>query len=225
MGLYTRFVLPRLIDLAMRNKDAAQLRSKVIPAARGAVLEVGVGSGLNLPFYTTAVTHLYAVDPSFELLKMARPKADRAPFPVEFLNHSAERTPLPDGKVDTAVVTWSLCSIPDAPAALREVRRVLKPDGTLIFVEHGLSSDPPVQAWQNRINPIWRRVAGGCNLNRKIDDLISSAGFSIKELRTTYLPGPRPMAYTYEGLAHPAEGGLQGDEGGAGCHQRSSPFR
>ncbi|MGH9320117.1 MAG: class I SAM-dependent methyltransferase [Vicinamibacteria bacterium] len=189
----------------MKNKDAAELRSKVIPAARGVVLEVGVGSGLNIPFYTAAVSRLYAVDPSMELLNMARQKAGGAPFPIDFLNHTAERMALADRDVDTAVVTWSLCSMADALAALREVKRVLKPDGTLIFVEHGLSPDHSVQAWQNRINPIWRRVAGGCNLNRRIDHVIRSAGFAIGELRTRYLPGPRPMTYTYEGIAHPTE--------------------
>src|SRR4029077_2971488 len=119
MGLYARFVLPRLIDLVMRDKEAARLRSKVIPTAQGAVLEIGIGSGHNLPFYTAAVTQLYGVDPSAELLKMARPKATRVPFPVEFLKQSAEQLPLPDHRVDTAVVTWSRCSIPDPSAALR----------------------------------------------------------------------------------------------------------
>jgi ubiquinone/menaquinone biosynthesis C-methylase UbiE len=203
MGLYARFILPRLIDLVMKNEEMTRLRSQVVPAARGNVLEVGIGSGLNLPFYTTAVTQLYGVDPSSELLKMARPKAAHVPFPVEFLNQSAERLPLADRQVDTVVVTWTLCSIPDACAALREARRVLKPDGTLIFVEHGLSPDPRVQKWQNRINPLWRLVGGGCNLNRKMDDLIRSAGFAISALQTKYLPGPRPMTYTYEGVAHP----------------------
>jgi ubiquinone/menaquinone biosynthesis C-methylase UbiE len=206
MGLYARFVLPRLIDLAMRDKEAARLRAKIIPGAKGAVLEIGIGSGLNLPFYTDAVTHLYGVDPSPQLLQMARPKVDRVPFPVEFLNQSAERLSLADHAVDSAVVTWSLCSIPDAGAALREVKRVLKPDGRLIFVEHGLAPDPGVQAWQNRLNPLWRRLAGGCNLIRKMDNLIETAGFSIRELHQDYLPGPRPMTYTYEGFAEPDSG-------------------
>src|SRR5260370_37738936 len=113
MGLYARFILPRLIDFVMRNEEMARMRSKVVPAARGSVREVGVGSGLNLPLYTTAVTHLYGVDPSSELLKMARSKVERVPFPVEFLNQSAERLPLADRHVDTVVVTWSLCSIRD----------------------------------------------------------------------------------------------------------------
>ena len=187
----------------MRSKDAAELRSEVIPAARGVVLETGVGSGLNIPFYTDAVSRLYGVDPSGQLLDMARRKAGGAPFPIDFLNHTAERVPLADRDVDTAVMTWSLCSMADPLAVLREVKRVLKLDGTLIFVEHGLSPDLSVQAWQNRINPIWRRLAGGCNLTRRIDQVIRSAGFTIAELRTRYLPGPRTMTYTYEGIAHP----------------------
>jgi SAM-dependent methyltransferase len=206
MGLYRRFIYPRLVDAAMGDKDLAQVRARVVPEARGAVLEIGAGSAMNLPFYTDAVTRLIALDSSPELLRRAREKAVVAPFPVELLHASAEQLPLPDREVDTVVVTWSLCSIPDAEEALSEVRRVLKRDGTLIFAEHGLSPDPRVQAWQNRINPLWRRVSGGCNLNRRIDALIRRAGFSIEELRTDYLPGPRPMTYTYEGFARSVEG-------------------
>jgi ubiquinone/menaquinone biosynthesis C-methylase UbiE len=166
------------------------------------VIEAGIGSGLNLPFCTDAVKRLYGVDPSSELLEMARPKAGRVPFPVEFLNQSEEQIPLADHTADTVVLTWSLCSIRDASAALWDLRRVLKPDGTLIFVEPGLAPDPRVQTWQNRINPTWRRMVGGCNVNRKIDDLLRSAGFSITAMQTTCLSGPRPLTYTYQGLAH-----------------------
>jgi ubiquinone/menaquinone biosynthesis C-methylase UbiE len=187
----------------MSSEDLACVRRRVIRAASGAVLEIGVGSARNLSFYTGAVTRLLAVDPSPELLRKARSRAAGAPFPVELLEASAEGLDLPDRAVDTAVVTWSLCSIPDPGAALREVRRVLKPEGTLIFAEHGLSPDARVQIWQKRLNPVWRRVSGGCSLTRKIDDLIREAGFSIGELRTQYLPGPRPMTYTYEGFARP----------------------
>jgi SAM-dependent methyltransferase len=201
MGLFQRFIYPRLVDAAMASKDLEQVRARVVPVARGAVLEIGAGSAMNLPFLTDAVSGLFALDSSPELLQRAREKAARAPFPVELLHASAERVPLPDGEVDTAIVTWSLCSIPDAAQALREIKRVLKRDGVLIFAEHGLSPDPRVRAWQNRINPWWRRVSGGCNLNRRIDDLIRDAGFSIEEVRTGYLPGPRPMTYTFEGFA------------------------
>ncbi len=201
MGLYRRLILPRLIDLAMKDETAAARRSELIPKARGSVLEVGVGSGLNLPFYSSAVTHLYAIDPSPELLRMAGKKIDRVTFPVELVCQSAEQLPVYRESIDTIVTTWTLCSIPDPLGALREMKRVLKPGGCLLFVEHGFSPDPKVQAWQRRINPIWRRVAGGCNVDRKIDELIRSAGFNIARLQTTYLPGPRPMTYTYEGSA------------------------
>jgi len=201
MSLYSKFVLPYLTDFAMRDKAARARRSELVPGADGIVLEIGVGSGLNLPFYTSAVKHLCAVDPSPELLSMARKKADRVAFPVDLRCESAERLSLDGGTVDTIVMTWALCSIPDPERALREMRRVLKPQGRMIFIEHGLSPDSRVRPWQNGFNPIWSRVAGGCNLNRKIDDLLISSGFNIVELRTAYLPGPRPFTYTYEGCA------------------------
>ena len=185
----------------MGVEEITRLRGKVIPRASGVVLELGIGSGLNLPFYPTAVTKLYGVDPSAELLDMARRKTARLPFPVEFLNQEANPIPLADESVDTVVVTWSLCSIDDPKSALVEARRVLKPAGSLIFVEHGLSPDAGVQRWQNRLTPIWRRVAGGCHLNRRIDEVIRSAGFTTKELRAGYVPGPKPLTYMYEGCA------------------------
>lgn len=200
-NLYTRYVLPKLIHVAMSRDDATRLRAAHLPSARGDVLEIGIGSGLNLPFYTGAVTQLYGIDPSAELLALATEAAATAPFPVELFNSSAEHIPLPDASVDTVVVTWSLCSIPDAPAALREMGRVLKPDGSLIFVEHGLSPDPGVQKWQNRLTPFWRPWTGGCHLNKKIDDLVRDAGFTIADLRTEYVPGPRALSFTYQGVA------------------------
>jgi len=208
VGLYRRFVLPRLIDLAMKGDAPAERRSALIPMASGSVLEVGVGSGHNLPFYSEAVTRLQGVDPSAELLAMARQRLSRAraSFPVELTCHSAERLPVDAASIDTVVTTWTLCSIPNPLGALREMRRVLKPGGRLLFVEHGLSPDAKVAAWQGRLTPMWRRLAGGCNLDRKIDALIESAGFGITQLETSYLQGPRPMTYTYEGVAAPARG-------------------
>lgn len=205
MGFYARRVLPHIIDLVMRDKETTRIRAEVIPRAQGIVLEVGIGSGLNLPFYSAGVARVYGVDPSPELLEMARKRAAAAPVGVEFLSQTAEEwLPLDDQSIDTVVITWTLCSIPDASKALQQVKRVLKPTGQVIFVEHGLAPDAGVRSWQNWINPLWRPVAGGCNLNRKIDDLIGSAGFEITELKTTYLPGPRPLTYTYQGLArHP----------------------
>jgi ubiquinone/menaquinone biosynthesis C-methylase UbiE len=200
-NLYERYVLPKLINLAMARDAAAALRGAYVPAARGVVLEVGIGSGLNIPFYTTAVTKLYGIDLSAALLALATQKVSSAPFPVELLEGAAEHVPLPDGSVDTVVVTWSLCSIADAAAALREMRRVLIPGGALIFVEHGLSPDPGVSKWQNRLTPLWRPWTGGCHLNRKIDDLVRHAGFTIEELHTEYVRGPRAFGFMYEGRA------------------------
>ena len=166
----------------MTRDDVTRLRAAHVPAARGVVLEVGIGSGLNLPFYTGAVTHVYGVDRSSELLAMAREKVAAAPFPVDLLNWMPIGFRSQTRSVDTVVVTWSLCSIANAAGALREMRRVLKPGGALIFVEHGLSPDAGVRKWQNRLTPFWRRFTGGCHLNRKMDDLVRDAGFTIAEL-------------------------------------------
>ena len=203
MGIYEDWLLPRLLDLAMRNREVARYRATVIPNARGRVLEVGIGSGLNLPFYSGAVERLYALDPSEALLRMARKRAPRTAFPVEFLNHSAHRIPLEDGSVDTVVMTWTLCTIPDPAEALGEMRRVLKPGGQLIFAEHGFAPDPRVQAWQHRLNPLWKRIAGGCNLDRRIDRMIRDGGFVIRDLEQSYAKGPKPFSYVYSGYARP----------------------
>lgn len=201
MGIYSRIVLPKLIDLTMQGKAVEARRSELIPKAAGFVLEIGIGSGLNLSFYSTAVMRLRGIDPSAELLSMARKKIGRVAFPVELTGESAEQLRVDAHSVDTVVSTWALCSIPNPLGALQEMKRVLKPGGRLLFVEHGRSPDPKVRAWQDRLNPIWRKIGGGCNLNRKMDELIGSAGFEIVELQATYLPGPRPMTYTYQGLA------------------------
>jgi len=204
MRLYQKFILPHLIDTAMRREEVVARRRELMPKASGAVLEIGIGSGLNLPFFPGTVTRLTGVDPSTELLSMARPKLGSVSFPVELLCRSAEELPFDDRSFNTVVVTWTLCSIADPAQALAEVKRVLKPDGRLLFVEHGLSSDVKVQAWQHRLTPIWKHIGGGCHLNRKIDELFLSAGFRIIELQTTYLPGPRPLSFTYQGIANPS---------------------
>jgi len=204
MGFYARFVLPRLIDLVMRDKEAARLRAAWIPRASGEVLELGAGSGLNFPFYSRDVRRVFALDPSRELQRMARANAAGLRLNVEFVEQSADEPLQLDAEsIDTVVTTWSLCSIPIVTRALDHVRRVLKPQGRLIFVEHGRAPDGGVIAWQNRITPLWRRVAGGCHLNRKIDEILAGAGFEITELTTGYLPGLRPMTYTYQGAARP----------------------
>ena len=202
MGFYETHVLPWVIHLSMKNREVTRYRKRVIPAARGRVLEVGIGSGLNLPFYSSQVETVCALDPSERLLAMARKAARKASFGIELVARSAEEIPFDDKTFDSVVVTWSLCSIGDAPKALGEMRRVLRPDGELIFIEHGLSSEPRIEAWQNRLNPLWKRCAGGCNLNRPMDVLIRDAGFRITRLETGYLiKGPRPLTYHYEGRA------------------------
>ncbi len=202
MGLYAKYILPRVIDLAMRNKETARLRAGWLPHARGEVLEVGIGSGLNLPFYSSQVQRVYGVDPSVELQRMAQDRARSGPIEVEFLLQSAEKPlPLADASIDTVVLTWTLCSIANVPKALHQMKRVLKSNGRLIFLEHGRAPNPGVAAWQDRLTPLWKHVAGGCHLNRKIDELIEAAGFQITELTTFYNPGPRPLTYTYRGFA------------------------
>ena len=201
MNLYERWVLPPILDLVMQQKHLTQYRRAVVAAARGRVLEIGVGSGLNFPLYGKQVELVCGIDPSSRLLAIARRRAKGSGVPVDFLLGSATAIPLADDSVDTVVMTWTLCSIPDPLAALREMRRVLKPDGNLCFVEHGLSPDPGVERWQHRITPAWRQIAGGCHLDRKIDELIRLAGFELTNLHVEYAPGPRAMSYMYEGCA------------------------
>lgn len=206
MCIYQKWILPRLVDVAMRNRAAARYRSLIVPKARGTVLEIGVGSGLNLPFYGAGVEHLYGLDPSEELLAMAGKKARAIAFPIDFIAHACEEIPMDDSSVDTVVMTWTLCSVADPVKALKELRRVIKSGGTLLFVEHGLAPESRVQAWQQRLNPLWSKLTGGCNLNRKMDQLIRTAGFDLAELKTEYAEGPRPLTYMYSGLARPRHG-------------------
>lgn len=206
MDLYRRYLLPTLTDLAMRSGTLRRERARWVPLARGVVLEVGVGSGLNVPIYSRDVRKLYALDPSEELLRMARSRAARAAFSVEFLCRPAEAIPLEVGSVDDVVTTWTLCTIPDPVAALQEIRRVLRPEGRLIFIEHGRSPDPEVVRWQDRLTPLWRRVAGGCHLNRSIDRLLRVGGFEALEMCRGYVAGPRVGSYLYRGMARVAGG-------------------
>jgi ubiquinone/menaquinone biosynthesis C-methylase UbiE len=205
VNFYDRWLLPPFLDLVMRQTQLEKYRREVLAAASGRVLEIGVGSGLNFPHYDNEVETVIGVDPSPRLLAMARRRADAANLQALLLQGSALAIPLPDSTIDTVVMTWVLCSINNPRAALREMRRVLKPDGILIFVEHGLSPEPRIERWQHRLTPIWCHVAGGCHLNRKMDDLIRSAGFDLIDLRTEYASGPRPMTYMYLGRAsrHP----------------------
>lgn len=198
---YGTHILPVLTDLAMRNKGATAERTRWVPLATGVVLEVGAGSGLNFAHYTPQVRVIYALDPSAELRRRAGPRARRARVPIEFLAAAAESIPLPDASVDTVVTTWTLCTIADTRRALHEMGRVLRGDGRLIFVEHGRAPDPRVVRWQDRLTPVWRRIAGGCHLNRPIAQLIEAAGFEIAELERGYGRGPRVGAYLYRGVA------------------------
>ena len=204
MGFYERRILPRLLHFAMRQEQLAEDRRRAIPLARCRGLEVGVGSGLNLPLYGAGTTEVIGLDASPELLEMAREAAARVTTrPIELVEGTAESMPFDDASFDTVVVTWTLCSIPNASAALREMRRVLEPSGRLLFVEHGRSPDASVKRWQERLTPAWKRMAGGCHLDRPVRELIESAGFHIEKLDTGYAKGPRPMTFMYEGSATP----------------------
>ena len=202
MGFYNDIILPKLCDLAMRNKQLVPYRQRVIGAAEGRVIEIGVGSGRNLPFYRSTVTEILALEPAPKLVAMAR-RAPHASFPVNFIEASGEAIPIADRSVDTVVTTWTLCTIPQAAAALTEMRRVLRPGGKLLFVEHGLAPDEGVRRWQDRLTPIWRSISGGCHLNRPIRAMIEDSGFRFDRIDTGYMPGPKPMTFMYEGCAQP----------------------
>jgi len=203
MGLYKSRILPRILDLAMRNEVLDPYRHKIIGSARGLVLEVGVGSGMNLPLYGRAVESVYGLDPTPELLDLARQRAREAAVPIFLVRASAEEIPFATSVFDTPIMTWTLCSIPKPTIALAEIRRVLKSDGQLVFVEHGLSPQIGVARWQHRLTPCWSWISGGCHLDRKTDDLLRRAGFDIKDLATGYMKGPRAWTFMYEGAAKP----------------------
>ncbi len=188
----------------MRSKRFGPYRARVAWAARGRVLEIGAGSGLNLGLYPPEVSEILALEPDGKLLELAERNAAKAGRRVTFIQGSAEEIPLDDESVDTVVTTWTLCTIPNPDRALAEMHRVLKRDGRLVFAEHGLAPEQGVRKWQNRLTPVWMKVAGGCHLNRPIAELVRHAGFEVDELETGYLPGPRIMAYQYEGRARPS---------------------
>lgn len=206
---YDTHILPHLIDLVMRAPMATRERSELIPRAAGTVLEIGAGSGLNVPYYGAAVDKLYHLEPSGKLIDKARRRTRNAPFAVEFLGLDGEDIPLPRDSVDTVVCTWVLCSIPGVREALQEMYRVLRPGGALLFVEHGRAPDPNVALWQDRLTPPWSLCAGGCRLNRRPDLLIQEAGFAVERLDQGYLEGPKILTYHYKGLARKAAKGQQ----------------
>ncbi len=202
MALYDNYILPRLIHFTCGLKPAMKQREKVVPIAEGRVLEIGIGSGLNLPIYDASrVSHVWGLDPSRDMWALARERAEDLPFSVEFVEGSAESMPLENNCADTVLVTYTLCTIPNAIDALRDARRVLKPGGKLIFCEHGRAPDANVRKWQNRLNSTWRFIAGGCNLNRDIPAILNRGGFEISELETMYIPGWKPGCFNYWGTA------------------------
>ena len=203
MGFYDNHILPRIIEWGCGMEIMQSQRQRVVPQARGRVLEIGIGPGHNLAYYDAAkVECVIGVDPSEPLLARAKQRSAAAPFPVELLTLGGEEIPLADASVDTVMVTFTLCTIPDVGAALAQMRRVLKPGGNLIFCEHGRSPDAAVQRWQDRVNPLWKRCFGGCNLNRDMPALIRSAGFRIAALESDYLEEtPRIAGYRYLGTA------------------------
>lgn len=205
MGFYERRVLPHVINLACGVEPVRAQRARIVPEAEGRVLEVGIGSGLNLPFYRPErVAELIGLEPAEEIRRMAERKAAAAAMPVRFLAAGAETIPLDSASVDTVVLTYTLCSIAEPEPALAEIRRVLRGGGRLLFAEHGRAPDESVRRWQRRIEPVWKRLAGGCRLTRDVPALIHAAGFAIERLDTGYLKGPRPMTYNFLGSARAA---------------------
>jgi ubiquinone/menaquinone biosynthesis C-methylase UbiE len=202
MAFYRNYILPRVIHCAMGQEDLKPYRARVVAAASGRVLEIGIGSGFNTPLYGGAVSEVIGIDPSRQLLAMAQRKP-RSEIPIEFIGASAEAIPFDNSSFDAVVTTWTLCTIPDVARALGEMRRVLKAGGVLLFAEHGRAPEPGVRWWQDHLTPLWKRIGGGCHLNRPISDLIASAGFRIERLENSYVRGPRPLGYMYEGSARP----------------------
>ncbi len=202
MGFYTRRILPHVLDCACATKPIRKQRQKIIPLAKGDVVEIGIGSGHNLPYYDQdKVTKLIGIDPDEYVWKKAATKRAKFHKPLERLGLSGENIPLPDACADTVVVTYSLCTIPDPVLALKEMRRLLKPKAKLLFCEHGMAPDTKVHKWQTRIDPLWMKISGGCHSGRNIPQMLADAGLQIDELNQAYIPGPKVLSYNYWGQA------------------------
>lgn len=202
MSFYADHILPHLINFACSREDVDKKRAKVVPYAEGHVLEVGMGSGLNIPFYDPdKIECLWGLEPSKGMRMKAAPNIRNAPFEIRMLELPGEEIPLEDESVDTVLLTFTLCTIPDWHTALTQMRRVLKPGGKLLFCEHGEAPDKAVRKWQDRINPFWKKLAGGCNLNRPIPSFIEQGGFNITEIESAYMSSPKFASFNYWGSA------------------------
>lgn len=202
-GWYDRHVLPYLLDLACGMKLIRQQREKVVPQAKGRVLEVGIGTGLNMPYYDQSkVTKITGLDPAVQMHRLANERIARAGLQVELIGVSAEKIPLDDASFDTVLLTYTLCSISDPVAALKEMRRVLAPSGKLIFCEHGRAPDESIRRWQDRLTPYWKKFTGECHLNRDVPAMLDQAGFQCPDMQSMYFPGPRPLTFNYWGEAY-----------------------
>lgn len=202
MGLYDKYILPKFLNCACGSKPINYQRQKVVPLAKGKVLDIGIGSGLNIPFYNSdKIDKVIGIDPSHELIELAKELANDSKASIELVIGSAESIPYPDNFFDTVLVTYTMCTIPNVAIANKEMWRVLKDDGRLIFCEHGLAPDKKISKWQNRIDPFWGKIAGGCHLNRDIQKLITDAGFSFETLDKMYIPStPKFAGYNYWGI-------------------------
>ena len=203
MAFYNERIVPYLIALAMRQRNLVEYRRRVISAAQGRVLEIGIGSGLNVPFYGPGVKQIFGLDTSSQLLAMSKRQSGARREMLTLIEARAEAIPLENCTVDTVVMTWTLCSVAHPSEVLNEIRRVLRPGGDLLFVEHGAAPDVGVARWQDRLTPLWKRISGGCHLNRDTALLLSSAGFDLPQLRRGYMRGPRPFTFMTEGRARP----------------------
>ena len=205
MGVYSTQVLPRILDVACNSKESHPQRRRVCEGLAGDVVEIGFGSGLNVPFYPPAVTQVTAVEPADVGWRLAGKRLRETRVPIHRAGLDAGSLPFPDDRFDAALSTWTMCTIPDIAAALRELRRVLKPEGTLHFVEHGLAPDEGVRRWQHRLEPVQKRLFGGCHLTRSIVDLLRNGGFAIAELDAYYEQGtPKPLGANSLGVARPS---------------------
>ena len=200
---YENYVLPKMLDCCCSTKPISYQRKKIVPEASGTILEIGIGSGLNIPYYQKSkINKVIGLDPSEQLCKMAKKTADDNNFSIDFLVNGAEEIELPSNSIDTILLTYTLCSIPEPYRALKEIMRVMKSDGRILFCEHGIAPDEVVQKWQNRINPLWGKLFGGCNINRDIPNILKNGGFKINSLDKMYLPStPKIVGYNYWGEA------------------------